>query len=473
MKNSGVFFKVQKMKKQKVLSVYASLLITFFCISSVFAGALDDYVARADSAYRYELIRTINSSDGTGFILDMTSQKWRTPDEVNRTEWRHWLHIAVPKTVRHKNALLIIDGGSNGKSGPGKLDSAVASIARRTKSVVARIRMIPNEPLRFSGEDFDRSEDSIIAYSWDKFMTTKDPAWPVQLPMVKSAVRAMDTVQHFLRNKTDAPKIEGFVVTGASKRGWTTWLTAAADKRVIAIAPIVIDMLNIRQSFRHHRAVYGFYAPAVDDYEQMRIFDRIDTPDSATLMQIVDPYAYRDRLTMPKCIINSAGDQFFVPDSWRFYYDGLKGDKYLRYVPNCGHGLKGTDAMDTLTLFYQSVLEGWKIPTIKFASPTEDTICVTTGDKPSSVALWQATNPKARDFRVDVFGKNWTSTPLAPNPDGSYTAKVKKPNNGFTAFFVELTFPSPGEHPYKFTTGTRIIPDIEPFPKKTVAQENP
>ena len=49
-------------------------------------------------------------------------------------------------------------------------------------------------------------------------------------------------------------------------------------------------------------------------------------------------------------------------------------------------------------------------------------------------------------------------------------AKVDKPAEGFTAFFVELTFGSPAEHSFKFTSGTRVIPDVRPYaPERTAA----
>jgi len=456
------------MRKQKILGVCV-WLVCGICFSSAFGTALDDYVKRPDGAFRYEVVRTMQSEEGTGYILDMVSQTWRKGDEVNRTEWRHWVHIAVPKVVRHGTALMIIDGGRNGGPAPEKLDSAAVSIAVRTQSVVARIQMVPNEPLRFAGEDFDRSEDAIIAYTWDRYLTTGDGDWPLLLPMVKSVVRAMDAVQEFVGKERADVRVRDFVVTGASKRGWTTWLTAAVDKRVVAIAPIVIDMLNSRESFRHHHAVYGFYSPAVGDYERMGIFARIETPEAEKLLGMADPYSYRDRLTMPKFIINSAGDEFFATDSWRFYYDGLKGDKHLRYVANCGHGLKDTDAMQTLVMFYQGVLEGWKLPRFDVSYPDEGTICVTPEDAAAAVTLWRATNPDARDFRANVFGNGWSGEPLVKDGGGCYTAKVERPEQGYTAFFVELTFDSPGEHPLKFTTGTRVVPDIEPFAKERVA----
>ncbi|MBE0536807.1 MAG: PhoPQ-activated pathogenicity-related family protein [Phycisphaerae bacterium] len=445
-----------------------ALVICGFRLPSAFGTALDDYVHRPDAAFKYEVVRTMESPEGTGYILDMVSQSWRSADEVNRTEWRHWVHVAVPKALRHKTAMMIVDGGRVGEPMPERVDGAVASIAVRTQSVVARVRMVPNQPLRFAGEDSERWEDAIIAYSWDRFIETGDSDWPVQLPMVKSVVRAMDAVQELVSQRHQAA-VKAFVVTGASKRGWTTWLTAAVDARVAAIAPIVIDMLNARESFDHHRAVYGFYAPAVRDYEQMDVFARIGSPEAEKLLAIVDPYAYRDRLTMPKFILNSAQDQFFLPDSWQFYYDGLKGDKYLRYVPNTGHGLEDSDAMETVVMFYQGVLEGWKLPRFKVSYPNEGMISVRPVDAPAAVRLWQATNPNARDFRIDVLGRLWSSVVLQPDGEGRYVAQVEKPAQGFTAFFMELMFDNPRGHPLKFTTGTRVIPDVKPFAEKPAA----
>ena len=128
--------------------------------------------------------------------------------------------------------------------------------------------------------------------------------------MTKAAVRALDTVTAFMASaKGGDIKVDRFVVTGASKRGWTTWSTAIVDKRVVAIIPIVIDMLNIEPSFKHHKAAYGFYAPAVGDYTAKGVMNWIGTPQNAKLKVIEDPYEYRDRLTLPKFCINSAGDQ--------------------------------------------------------------------------------------------------------------------------------------------------------------------
>jgi PhoPQ-activated pathogenicity-related protein len=48
-------------------------------------------------------------------------------------------------------------------------------------------------------------------------------AWPVRLPMVKAAVRAMDAIQEFIPtlNLPEVPRVERFVIAGGSKRGWS------------------------------------------------------------------------------------------------------------------------------------------------------------------------------------------------------------------------------------------------------------
>ena len=159
-------------------------------------------------------------------------------------------------------------------------------------------------------------------------MKTGDETWPLHIPMTKAAVRAMDTVTAFSATPAGGSvKVEKFVVAGGSKRGWTTWTTAAADKRVVAVVPMVIDMLNSVKSFDHHYRAYGFYSPAVKDYEDMGIMKVSNTSQYAALMRLEEPYSYRDRFTMPKLVMNSAGDQYFLPDSSQYYFDDLPGER--------------------------------------------------------------------------------------------------------------------------------------------------
>jgi PhoPQ-activated pathogenicity-related protein len=431
--------------------------------ASVLAGPLDDYVARPDTTYAFRLESVAEGPGVTGYIIGMTSQQWRSAAEVNHPQWEHWLQVVVPARVSNDTALLMIGGGSTGNPAPGKPSGMLVEISRRTGSVTAEIATIPNEPLRFAGEDRERSEDAIIAYSWEQFRKTGDTTWPVQLAMVKSAVRAMDTVQRFTAELAGRQMVRSFVVSGASKRGWTTWLTGAADKRVRAIIPVVIDMLNTQASFRHHRAVYGFYAPAVHDYEEMGIFQWIQSPESDRLMAIVDPFNYRDRLTMPKFLIHGTQDEFFLPDSSRYYFDGLKGPKYLRYVPNAGHGLKDSDALESLAAFYQAIVDDAKLPQFAWEQTGGESVKVTAVDRPRKVLLWQGHNPKSRDFRIDVLGPVWKSTELADQGGGVYAGKVDRPGEGFRAFMVELTYDSGFGRQYKFTTPVFITPDTEPF----------
>ena len=152
------------------------------------------------------------------------------------------------------------------------------------------------------------------------------------------------------------------MVSGGSKRGWTTWCTAAVDARVVAIIPASIDLLNVEKSFEHHWKVYGFWAPPVKDYDDAGLMDWQGTPEYRKLMEIEDPYSYRDRLTLPKLVMQAAGDQYFLPDSSRFYFDDLQGEKYLRYIPNTDHGLRNTDAGESSLAFYQAVVSGTPRP---------------------------------------------------------------------------------------------------------------
>lgn len=434
------------------------------------ATALDDYVAAPDPSYRWGLVRTINGIGYRAYVIDMTSQTWRSPGEVDRTRWQHWLTVIRPTAATRSTAMLWINGGSNGESAPTSADSMLASLALATNTVVADLRMVPNQPLRFADEadpryvTGGRYEDALIAYTWDKFLRTGDDRWPARLPMTKAAVRAMDTVQAFCASPTGGGlAITHFMVAGGSKRGWTTWTTAAVDPRVVAIAPIVIDVVNVEVSMHHHFAAYGFWAPAVQDYVDMDIMGWFGTPQMAALMEIEDPYTYRARYTMPKYVLNATGDQFFLPDSSQFYFDDLPGTKHLRYVPNTDHSLSGSDAITSLQVYCQAILAGASLPRFSWTLEADGSIRVQTVDAPTEVRLWRATNPTARDFRKEVIGAAYTSSILTDHGGGVYVGQVPVPPAGWTAFFVELTYASGGPSPFKFTTQVRVVPDVLPY----------
>ncbi len=447
--------------------ILLALLIATILLSAQLSLAtpLDDYVAAPDSNYHYNVLRTIKAAGCTTCVIEMTSQSWRSDSEVDRPLWQHWLTIVKPDKVTSDIALLWITGGSNDRPAPTQPEQMLLAIAQQSSSVVAELRMVPNQPLNFPDGGRPRYEDAIIAYTFDKYVRTGDATWPLLLPMVKSAVRAMDTIQEYMGCVPEGTHIEKFFVSGGSKRGWTTWLTAAVDKRVVAIAPVVIDVLNMDEQMKHHYAAYGFYSKAIEDYQDMNIFARLDTPEGQALIKFIDPYEYRDRYTMPKFLINSSGDQFFLCDSAQFYFHDLPGEKYLRYVPNTDHGLGGSDADKSLLAFYASILRG--LPRPKFTWRIEkNRITVTTiSGVPKEVNLWQATNEQGRDFRLQTIGKAWQSSPLEHAGSDSYVAKVLQPKKGWTAFFVELVYDSGLPVPYKFTTQVHVVPDTLPFAK--------
>ncbi len=446
--------------------------------------ALDRYVAKPDSNYSYRHYHTQERAAYAIYFLEMTSQQWRSASEVDRPLWTHEVALVIPRFGLDSTdtAILVIGGGSNGGTLMTEINDAVGAAALATGAVLALVNQVPNQPLYFTDEaGKGRKEDEILAYSLDKALDTGDPEWAVHLAMTKAAVRAMDTVQTFAASK--GVHIKNFLVLGGSKRGWATWLTAAVDPRVKAIIPASIDMPNLGQQFIHHWEAYGFYAPALNDYVEFNLPCRVQTPAGKAMLQVVDPYTYRDRYTMPKLILNSTGDQFFVTDSSRFYYADLPGPKWLRYAPNTDHKQSEDVIIEALS-WIDDILDNKTSPQIDWAIAENGLIWIWPSAKPKAVKLWQATNPGARDFRLESLGPVWTSQDLmsweptilssfpagdgvqelAPMPNGSYVGVVSQPPTGWKAFMIEATFDTAGvlEPDQVYSTGVQIIPDTLP-----------
>jgi PhoPQ-activated pathogenicity-related protein len=416
-------------------------------------GPLADYVAKKDDAYKWKKSRSGKLGPASYAELILTSQKWRD------ITWKHQLFIIKPSTVdeESRHAVLFITGGSWSdaleKQAPAELKlpkegALFASIAEHLRAPVAVLLHVPHQPI-LGG----KKEDAAISYTFEQFLRTRDPEWPLLLPMVKSAVRGMDAAVEFA-DKEWSLKIDKFTVTGASKRGWTTWLTGAVDPRATAIAPMVIDMLNTTEQMKHQIATWGEYSKQIRDYTDRGLQKYLDSEPGRALNSIVDPYSYRARLTQPKLILLGTNDAYWPLDALNLYWDDLVGDKYILYVPNNEHGLKDVIRIaGGLNALHQHANGGRKLPKLTWDLRDADgalKLTVRSDEKPRQVKAWVASAP-TRDFRAAA----WKAFPATAESD-AHTYTLPVPEKGFAAMFGEAMYDNKPV-PLYLSTNVRIV----------------
>ena len=410
--------------------------------------ALKDYMGNGDKSFQWELKDSTALGSVMAYHLLLTSQKWHD------ITWRHQLTVFVPKDRKYEDALFFITGGSNKEEQPNwsnkdGLWPALSAFAAKNKSIVALIKQVPNQPI-FDG----RTEDEIISYTLHKYKEDKDVTWPLLFPMVKSAVRGMDAVQEFVKKKTEF-SVNNFVVTGASKRGWTTWLSAAIDdKRVKAIAPMVIDMLNMPATLNYQYTTYGEYSIEIEDYVKLGIPQGTGTPDGKAITSMIDPFSYRAKYNIPKMIFIGTNDPYWTVDATKHYYNEIPNKNLIHYVPNAGHDLAGgKQALEALSGFFANVVQNrdlplpvWEIKSNKTAA--ELSVKALSQDFVEAT-LWYTTSSD-RDFRNNL----WLSERVKISDLSNIKIEQSYPKKGYSAFYLDLKYKDPSGGNY--STATRI-----------------
>lgn len=413
------------------------------------ATALDHYLNNGDTAFHWELKESYALGDVTVNNLLLTSQKWR------EYIWTHQLIIVVPKEIKYDGALLFITGGSVDKQGQPNWNSrdglteSFSMVATQNKAVVAVLKQTPNQPLYN-----DLTEDALISFTLHNFKQDGDYTWPLLFPMVKSAKRAMDAVQAFAKEKLQK-NINRFLVSGASKRGWTTWLTGANDKRVTAIAPMVIDMLNMPVSMNYQVKVWNDYSIQIEDYVKLGIVQDIGSGSGAAITTMIDPYSYRKKLTMPKMIFMGTNDEYWPIDNIKNYYDSIPGQNLIHYIPNVGHSMGDKkEAMVNLSSFFGLTLTGSPYPVCSWttaeSSKGVQVSIKATASKLTDVIIWSA-DSKDLDFRND----KWESRSLGIKNTSSVKALEPFPASGYRAFYLNLQYKDANGSEY--TESTRVF----------------
>lgn len=429
-----------------LLIIWICGLMAMFSCAQQSPSLLISYVTRDDGSFSWVKEGKTETPLGVSVHeLRLTSQKWKD------ITWQHTLLVVQPSKVTTDTAVLLITGGSTESRGDSQSRLLAATLAAQIQAIVAVLFAVPNQPL-FEG----LTEDNLIAHTFVKVLETGDKEWACLLPMTKSAVKAMDAIQQFAEKELKV-KINGFLVTGASKRGWTTWLTAVADpKRVKGIAPIVYDNLNIPAQMRHQKEVFGSYSEQIREYEERGLLDLVVGDSKAQeLVQLVDPYFYRERLTMPKLIINGTNDRYWALDAANFYFYDLLGEKHILYVPNAGHGLEGglDRVLRTLTAFFNRISGRIPFPKLQWQWKDEGkskVLVIHSEPLPKEVLIWTAKAP-TKDFRE----AKWSSQILLSH-DRQFTFTLKQPEQGYSAAFAEILYEINGQR-FSLCTTIRIV----------------
>jgi len=408
---------------------------------------LTNYVDRPEPKFHWELRGKKSINGTTIYDLALVSQEWQS------IVWEHDLQVFEPADAAPAATMLLWNQG--GKPGEGSMAYG-ADLARRVKAPIAILYGIPNQPL-LGG----KTEDTLIAETYVRYLETKDENWPLLFPMVKSLVKAMDALQKFSEQEWKQP-LSRFVVSGGSKRGWTTWLTAAADPRVRGIVPMVIDTLNMRAQQPHQLEAFGKFSDQIHDYTARGLVPIPDTPEANKLWKMVDPWVYREKLTIPKLIINGNNDEYWTSDALNLYWDDLKGDKWLLYVPNAGHKLEqhltdGTRsrerAVSALAAFTRHIIKDNPLPKLTWKHDDADgkaRLTVEARPAPSAARLWVA-RAATRDFRHAQFNEQ----PLQVD-SGKIVGEVPFPTDGNLSFFAELDYEIDGLA-HHLSTQLRIV----------------
>ena len=459
--------------KLRTLFIVIPFVLAYSMLNFIFLSteeeytSMSDYIESTKNEFSYDIQEVIYEENWTGYHIKMISGEWLDSKKVDQVEWWHYVDIIIPKQTTSSTGIMFIDGGEKSED-YFRIDAQSIRNAIKTQSVIVNISNIPFQPLNFlSSEQDSFEEDDLIAFAWNKFLKQgakqKDVEWLPRFPMTRAIVRAMDLAQEIVLQNDIV--VKDFVVSGASKRGWTAWTTAAVDSRVKAVVPMVIDMLNLVPSFENHYRSYGEFSPAVQEYVNYNIQDWLGTEEFKVLMSYIEPFSFIDKFTMPKYIINAGSDEFFSTDSWRFYYDKLPGEKIIRYVPNKNHSLDGRYLTEDLVSYFYRVINDIEIPSLSWNLSDNKLIAELDYDGEYDVSVWTAKNDNGRDFRLWEEGELWEETSIGKLANNKYELNVSSNLKGYKAKMIEFTIDPESEFPLIISTGPFVFPEKYPFDK--------
>jgi PhoPQ-activated pathogenicity-related protein len=186
----------------------------------------------------------------------------------------------------------------------------------------------------------------------------------------------------------------------------------------------------------------------IQDYVKLGIVQGITSPSGKALVDMIDPYSYRKKLTMPKMLFMGTNDPYWVIDNVKNYLPDIPGKNLINYTPNAGHGLNdGVVAFPALSAFFGITMDHGKYPNCSWKTKENGKgvklMVKASKDMLTGAKIWYA-DSKDMDFRDDKF----YSRDLNISHKAKITASEDFPESGYRAFYLALTYKDPNGGEY-------------------------
>jgi PhoPQ-activated pathogenicity-related protein len=208
---------------------------------------------------------------------------------------------------------------------------------------------------------------------------------------------------------------------------------------------------------------FGAYSSRLKPYTSRGLVPIPETPEGERLLSMVDPWAYRHRLNLPKLIVNGTNDSYWATDALNLYWSDLPANKWVVYVPNAGHDLRRrdrpqpdqlNDLVEALAGFSRHQISGKAMPTLTWKHENVNgspRLVIEAKPAPTGARLWVAHTP-TQDFRA----ANWRERAVTFS-NGKIIGEVTPPEKGYLAFYGELDYEIDGVS-YRLSTQVGTTP---------------
>ena len=186
---------------------------------------------------------------------------------------------------------------------------------------------------------------------------------------------------------------------------------------IVGIAPIVPIVPDLKTGMHHMMQAYGGWTFAFKDYiEAGNLTSHLDDPSFASLLKLVDPVNYVQRLErLPKFVLVSSDDEFMMMEWTQTWWDKFTGEKHLMIANNAEHSMATgiVELLQSLGCYAKSLFLNGTRPTFDWSldlSKGTITVRIPPGTAHTKVVLRHAhtMSTKRRDFR-------WVSLPDSKN----------------------------------------------------------